>query len=422
MQCVKAYFMCIYLSNKKENIVAIYCLKYKMKILLSNKFYYARGGDCICTLNLEELLKANGHEVAVFSMQYPENNLTKWDKYFPSEIKFSIGLGIIEAMMRPFGSSEVKSAFNKLLDDFRPDVVHVHNIHTQLSPAIVELAHQRGIKVVWTLHDYKLLCPRYDCLRNGEIVCEDCFTDKHKVLDYKCMKNSGVASFLAYKEAKTWTRERLEACTDKFICPSQFMADKMIQGGFNTSKIHTLCNFIDVEKARKDSYEKEDYYCFIGRLSHEKGVDTLVEASKQLPYKLKIIGGGPLEEKLKKKVYKDNIEFLGFKQWEDIKEIVGRARFSVIPSEWYENNPLSVIEAQCLGTPVLGAQIGGIPELIDDGISGMLFEPKNVKDLKEKIEIMFACEFDYRSLAEQSQKRYSSESYYERIMQIYNML
>lgn len=393
-----------------------------MKILLSNKFYYARGGDCICTLNLEELLKANGHEVAVFSMQYPENNLTKWDKYFPSEIKFSIGLGIIEAVMRPFGSSEVKSAFNKLLDDFRPDVVHVHNIHTQLSPAIVELAHQRGIKVVWTLHDYKLLCPRYDCLRNGEIVCEDCFTDKHKVLDYKCMKNSGVASFLAYKEAKTWTRERLEACTDRFICPSQFMADKMIQGGFNTSKIQTLCNFIDVEKARKDSYEKEDYYCFIGRLSHEKGVNTLIEASKQLPYKLKIIGGGPLEEKLKKKVYKDNIEFLGFKQWEDIKEIVGRARFSVIPSEWYENNPLSVIEAQCLGTPVLGAQIGGIPELIDDGISGMLFEPKNVKDLKEKIEIMFACEFDYRSLAEQSQKRYSSESYYERIMQIYNML
>lgn len=393
-----------------------------MKILLSNKFYYARGGDCICTLNLEELLKANGHEVAVFSMQYPENNLTKWDKYFPSEIKFSIGLGIIEAVMRPFGSSEVKSAFNKLLDDFRPDVVHVHNIHTQLSPAIVELAHQRGIKVVWTLHDYKLLCPRYDCLRNGEIVCEDCFTDKHKVLDYKCMKNSGVASFLAYKEAKTWTRERLEACTDRFICPSQFMADKMIQGGFNTSKIQTLCNFIDVEKARKDSYEKEDYYCFIGRLSHEKGVNTLIEASKQLPYKLKIIGGGPLEEKLKKKVYKDNIEFLGFKQWEDIKEIVGRARFSVIPSEWYENNPLSVIEAQCLGTPVLGAQIGGIPELIDDGISGMLFEPKNVKDLKEKIEIMFACEFDYRNLAEQSQKRYSSESYYERIMQIYNML
>lgn len=393
-----------------------------MKILLSNKFYYARGGDCICTLNLEELLKANGHEVAVFSMQYPENNLTKWDKYFPSEIKFSIGLGIIEAVMRPFGSSEVKSAFNKLLDDFRPDVVHVHNIHTQLSPAIVELAHQRGIKVVWTLHDYKLLCPRYDCLRNGEIVCEDCFTDKHKVLDYKCMKNSGVASFLAYKEAKTWTRERLEACTDRFICPSQFMADKMIQGGFNTSKIQTLCNFIDVEKARTDSYEKEDYYCFIGRLSHEKGVNTLIEASKQLPYKLKIIGGGPLEEKLKKKVYKDNIEFLGYKQWEDIKEIVGRARFSVIPSEWYENNPLSVIEAQCLGTPVLGAQIGGIPELIDDGISGMLFEPKNVKDLKEKIEIMFACEFDYRNLAEQSQKRYSSESYYERIMQIYNML
>ena len=148
-----------------------------------------------------------------------------------------------------------------------------------------------------------------------------------------------------------------------------------------------LCNFIDIEKCKKPTYtEREDYYCFIGRLSHEKGVKTLIEAASRLPYKLKIIGGGPLNEELRMRneELKGNLEFLGFKQWDEIKELVGSARFSVIPSEWYENNPLSVIEAQCLGTPVLGARIGGISELIREGVTGMCFESRNAQDLKKE--------------------------------------
>lgn len=391
-----------------------------MKVLLVNKFYYYRGGDCICTINLEALLKENGHEVSVFAMQFSENLPTPWSKYFPSEIKFKPGIGMIEAFTRPFGTNEVKTKFNALLDDFCPDIVHVHNIHSQLSPIVIEIAHKRGIKVVWTLHDYKLLCPRYDCLRNNNIVCEACFVDKHKVIDYKCMKNSVIASFLAYKEALKWNKQRLEAYTDVFLCPSHFMALKMQQGGFDQFKIHVLCNFIDVEKNRKNEYNnKGDYYCYIGRLSHEKGVATLIEAARQLPYKLKVIGGGLLMENLKRLATGTNIEFLGYKQWEEIKDLVGNARFSVIPSEWYENNPLSVIEAQCLGTPVLGARIGGIPELIEEGISGMLFEAKNIVDLKQKIEAMFIHNFDYEVLAKDSQQRYSSIAYYEQLMDIY---
>lgn len=390
-----------------------------MRILLVNKYYYNRGGDCVCTINLEELLKKNGHRVAVFAMQFPHNLPTVWDKYFPSEIKFKPGLGMIEAFNRPFGSSEVIKKFNRLLDDFCPDIVHVHNIHSQLSPVIVELAHKRGIKVVWTLHDYKLLCPRYDCLRNGINICEECFADKHKVLDYKCMKNSLVASYIAYKEANMWNKQRLESSTDIFLSPSLFLAEKMMQGKFDKAKIKTLCNFIDIEKTQKKDYNKEDYYCFIGRLSHEKGVATLVEVASQLPYKLKIIGGGPLIDELKAKVTGQNIEFVGYKQWPEIKELLGHARFSVIPSEWYENNPLSVIEAQCLGTPVLGSRIGGIPELIEEGISGMLFEPKNKIDLKQKIEAMFSHVFDYEVLAKKSQQRYSADSYYTQLMKIY---
>ena len=390
-----------------------------MRILLANKFYYRRGGDCIYMLNLEQLLNAHGHETAVFAMQYPDNLPTPWSKYFPSEIRFSPGPGMVEAFLRPFGTREVKRKFNALLDDFKPDVVHLNNIHSQLSPIIAELAHKRGIKVVWTIHDYKLLCPRYDCLRNGTSICEECFTDKHKVLEYKCMKNSRTASFLAYREALKWNRRRLEDCSDLFVCPSQFMADKMAQGGFCKKKLHTLCNFIDVEKCKKSSYtEKEDYYCFIGRISHEKGVQTLIEAANQLPYRLKIIGGGPLEEKIKS-LANPNIEFMGFRQWEEIKEMAGRARFSVIPSEWYENNPLSVIEAQCLGTPVLGARIGGIPELIEEGVSGLCFESKNVEDLRDKIKDMFAASFDYNTIARTAQTRYNSEAYYQKLIGLY---
>ena len=387
-----------------------------MRILLSNKFYYRRGGDCIYMLNLEHLLRAHGHEVAVFAMDYPENIDTLWRKYFPRN------MSRLMALTRPFGSHEVRRKFNKLLDDFRPEVVHLNNIHTQLSPVIAELAHRRGIRVVWTLHDYKLLCPRYDCLRDGKTVCELCFGgDKTPCRTYRCMKGSRLASEIGYREAVMWSRPRLEECTDLFICPSRFMAEKMAQGGFRKDKLRVLCNFIDVEKCRKDDYAKDDYYCYVGRLSHEKGVGTLVEAAARLSYKLKVIGGGPLLEqlKIKNEQLKGNVEFLGFKQWEEIKEIAGRARFTVIPSEWYENNPLSVIETECIGTPVLGARIGGIPELIEEGVSGMTFESGSADDLTEKIKAMFAAKFDYKAIVDVAMKRYNAENYYDEIMKCY---
>ena len=215
-----------------------------MKILLANKFYYRRGGDCIYMLNLEKLLKAHEHEVAVFAMDYPENLDTPWKKYFPKN------MSKLMAFSRPFGSHEVESKFKKLLDEFKPDVVHLNNVHTQLSPVMAELAHQRGIKVVWTLHDYKLLCPRYDCLKNGNTICETCFNgDKKACLDNKCMKGSKLASFIGYKEAVVWNRERLEVCTDVFICPSQFMADKMVQGGFSKSKMQTRLSVVQTSSS-----------------------------------------------------------------------------------------------------------------------------------------------------------------------------
>ena len=253
----------------------------------------------MCTLNLEKLLTAHGHDVAVFAMRHPENLPTPWSKYFPSEVSFKPGSKMVEAFLRPFGTREVKRKFCALLDDFRPDVVHLNNIQSQLSPVIAEQAHRRGIKVVWTLHDYKLLCPRYDCRQNGKKMCHECFTDKRGVLRHKCMKNSWAASLLSYLEAVKWSRKRVEACTDLFICPSRFMMGRMAEGGFNPGKLVTLCNFIDTEKCRKEEAGRKECYCYVGRLSKEKGVGTLIDAASALPYRLVVIGSGPMEEQLK---------------------------------------------------------------------------------------------------------------------------
>lgn len=392
-----------------------------MKILVANKFYYVRGGDCRYVFNLSDMLSKHGHEVAVFAMQCPENLPTLWSKYFPSEVKFRVNSSAIKAVRRLFGDKETCTRFNVLLDDFRPDVVHLNNIHSYLSPIIGELAHRRGLRVVWTVHDYKLVCPRYDCLRNGEKPCVACLSNPKNVLRYRCMKNSPFASFLAYQEAHVWNFKRIETFTDAFICPSHFMAETMAKGGFTKSKLHVLRNIIDTDKCWQDSNRKGNYYCYLGRLSHEKGVGTLIKAANTLPYKLVVIGTGTLENNLKK-MAGPNIEFVGFKQWDDIRRLVGDARFAVVPSEWYENNPYSIAESQCLGTPVLCSNIGSLPESIQEGENGMTFKSGDLGDLQNKIRLMYKTSFDYARIAEKMRAECNATVYYNKLMDIYNQL
>ena len=384
-----------------------------MKILLSNKFYYRRGGDCIYMLNLEQLLKQHGHEVAIFSMDYPENLESPWSKYWPRN------MSKVAAFTRPFGDGEVRRKWTALLDDFKPDVVHLNNIHTQLSPVIAEIAHSRGIRMVWTLHDTKLVCPCYTCTRDGKW-CEECFTDKKAVIRHKCMPGNIPGAIIGWREILKWNKDRLQACTDKFLAPSQFLADTMVKGGYSAEKMQVLCNFIDVSKVQNPSLKKDDYYVFLGRVNSVKGVPTLCKAASQLPYKLIVIGGGELLPELQAQ-YKDcaNIEFIGQKNWDEFRPILEGARFMVLPAEWSENNPLTVIESQSRGTPVLGARIGGIPELIEEGASGKTFLSGDVDDLKQKIQEMFTAVFDYAAIAKNAQERYNADAYYERLMKVY---
>ncbi|MDF9830655.1 glycosyltransferase [Parabacteroides sp. PF5-6] len=392
------------------------------RIVLVNKFYYPRGGDCIATIDLEALLKANGHEVAMFAMQHKENLPSPYQTYFPSEVSYSreTKTSKIKTITRPLGAKEVKEKFSLLLDEFKPEIVHLQNIHTQLSPVLAQIAHKRKIKVIWTLHDYKLLCHRSDCLRN-DIPCERCFNRKWEVLKYKCVKNSFMGSLLAYAESLKWNRKRLEKYTDRFICPSHFQKEKMISGKFCADKISVLSNFTTINTGGFDNYEKQDYFCYVGRISKEKGIETMINAAIKARIHLKIAGRGPLFEELKGKYSSSHIEFLGYLNQTGIRELLGKSRAMIMPSECYDVNPISVIESLGLGTPVIGSRMGGIPDLIDEGINGMLFDAWDTDELAKKMtEIVNGHKsFDYKAIAKISSERFSPEKYYQQLLYIY---
>ena len=397
----------------------------KKRILIANKFYYPRGGDCIVAMNLERLLKEQGHDVAVFAMQYPENIDSGWNCYYPSQVEFDGTFGNkLKAVQRLMGWGDIKTAFNKILNDFKPDIVHLHNIHSYLSPVLAQLTKKHGCQVVWTLHDYKLVCPSYACLLN-EKPCERCIGhSKISVLKTRCMKGSFSASAMAWIEARRWNRYKLEDVTDAFICPSHFMAAKMKKDGFDPKKIHVVCNHIDTEKQKLyDSLNavREDFYIYVGRLSVEKGVDTLLLAASKLPYSLKLAGDGPLRKKLERQYAGcKNIEFLGHQNAQQVATLLSKAQFSVVPSEWYENNPLSVIESLCAGTPVVGARIGGIPELINEN-NGITFTSGNMDELAQAIIKAFDTQWNKDDIKTAAAARFSEQEHLKQIEEIYGL-
>ena len=402
-------------------------MKRMPRILLVNKFYYPRGGDCICMINLEALLRRLGYEVAVYSMVYSQNLPSEMSGYFASEISFSDGLkNKTRAACRIFGLGDIKKSFKKILNDFRPDIVHFHNIHSYLSPVVVKLAKEYGCRTVWTLHDYKLLCPSYNCLCQGKI-CEACFTDRLQVFRRKCMKGSRIASALAYGEALWWNRKKLQRWVDTFVCPSSFMAQKMRACGYDYTKLSVICNFIEQDKldffhsTEINEREKSRYYCYVGRLSEEKGVRMLLEVAESLPFPLYIAGDGPLLNELQAKYSSGNVIFLGHLSSREIVRLVKHAQTMVVPSIWYENNPLSVIESLCMGTPVIGAEVGGIPELIREG-DGMLFRMGDKEELASAIvSVMSKDNVDTQGIARRAQNRFSEERYWAELKNVYDL-
>ena len=397
-----------------------------MKILLVNKFLYPRGGDCIYTLNVGRMLAEAGHTVHYFAMNYPENLPSPDSGLWASEVSFAAP-GVREklrAAARIFGGAGVRESFLRALDTWQPDVVHLNNIHSYLSPVVAALASKRGIRVVWTLHDYKLLCPAYT-FRCGSEACERCLHGYGGVLRRRCMKQSLAASLLAWGEAQWWSRKRLAQWTDAFICPSTFMAEKMKQGGFPADKLHVLPNFMGQERAElirraPQTVVEPTAYAYIGRLSTEKGVESLLQAASALPFTLYVAGSGPQAAEWKARFASERIHFLGNLASGEVIHLLKRVRFTVMPSACYENCPLSVIESLSAGTPVLGRKTGGIPELLNASPESLLFSTDT--ELPAAIRQMFTCPLSAsarQSLSATSLHRFSAEAYLEQLTQLY---
>ncbi|MCM1028097.1 MAG: glycosyltransferase [Pseudoflavonifractor sp.] len=394
----------------------------KKRILIVNKFLYPRGGDCIVALSEAELLRRAGHEVELWGMDYPDNlpSLPLADTFAP-RVDFAGPLPAkLRAMGRMMGLGDVKASFAEALRRFRPDTVHFHNIHSYLSPIIIGMAKQAGCRTLWTMHDYKLVCPAYNCLDSAGNICTDCISKPMQVIKKHCMKGSLLQSVAAKIEAFIWNRPSLINVTDTFICPSSFMASILHKAGIPNKKTAVVCNALDEVKTSIlgsiDITNKRNNgrLLYVGRLSNEKGLILLLEEyiSIQNPsLSLEIFGAGPMEASLRAEYGKHpSICFHGHRTASEISHAIVEANLLICPSQWYENNPLSIIESLSLGTPVIGSNIGGIPELITSS-SGLLFDPFTPGSLADAIRRGMATTWNHQAISQEALCRFSAKAH-----------
>lgn len=380
-----------------------------MRILLVNKFHYRKGGAETYYLTVGSELERMGHEVAYFSMRHPDNLPCRWDKYFVTQREYNNVKSPLKAArdgMALVYSPEAKRNFQALCEEFRPDVVHLNNVHRQITLSILDAPYLRENKVpvFYTAHDYVTVCPGYLMLDGGGRVCDACLEDgryRH-CIENRCVKGSRAKSALAAMEASFNRAHKSNRRIDRVIAPSRFMRSKLIEGGWPEGKVVFLQNFADdaildrAANAGADATDRENpYLLFLGRLSAEKGVDTLLRAfdialpSLPQDMRLVVVGDGPDAAEFKALASSlgcaSRIEFAGYQTGGALQSFVERASLAIASSRWRENMPYSIVEAFAAGTPVVGTDIGGIPELVYEGKTGFICEPGGVQSMADAI-------------------------------------
>lgn len=350
-----------------------------MRVLHVNKFLHRRGGAEGYLLDLAALQRAAGDETAFFGMDHPDNDQPSAGTP-PSYVAFDVAPEGPRETARVVGrmlwSREAGRGMEEALDAFRPDVVHAHNIYHQLSPSVVRAAARRGIPVVLTMHDYKLACPTYQLLDHGK-PCMACVTGgPWQAVRRRCKDGSLAASTAAAVEVTLHRRLGAYDGVRRLIAPSRFLADTVAAAGVYPDRIRVQPNFTELDVPRR-AQDPTGRVVFAGRLSSEKGVDTLVRAIglasaelADLPgVLLDVAGDGPERaalERLAADVAPGRVRFHGRLDRATLVELVGRATLSAVPSRWHENQPLAVLESYALGVPVLATDLGGLPELVDE--------------------------------------------------------
>ena len=365
-----------------------------MKILMINKFLHPNGGSETYIFRLGDYLKSQGHEVQYFGMEHAGRCVGNRVNAYTSDMDFHGGskLSKLTYPIKTIYSSEARKKLRLVLEDFRPDVCHLNNFNYQLTPSILlEIAKWKReghpCRVVYTAHDLQLVCPNHMCSNpNTGENCEKCLGGHFlNCMKGRCIHGSLAKSAVGTLEAVLWNGCGVYKNIDVIICCSEFLKTKMDTNPLFAGKTVAMHNFVD--RISYEKAEKKDYVLYFGRFSREKGIDTLIQVCKALPEIPFIFAGtGPLEEEI---AGVPNIQNVGFQRGQALETLIREARFSVYPSEWYENCPFSVMESQMYGTPVLGANIGGIPELIEPGKTGELFESGNAAQLKEKIQALW---------------------------------
>ncbi len=341
-------------------------------------------------LDLAAMQEAAGHVSAVFGMQHPLNPPSTYQAAFPPYLELNPpppGLGArFKATGRILWSRTAAAGMAQVLADFRPDVVHLHNIYEHLSPSVLGPAARSGVPMVMTLHDYKLACPTYQFLASGSI-CEACIGGGfHHAVLRRCKNGSAVHSTVAAVETASHRWIGAYRRVDRFICPSRFMAAKMREAGVFPDRLRVVPHFAEVSAVTAKT-RAGGGLIVAGRLSPEKGVDTLIEAvGLSGDVTLDIAGDGPERRRLEalaERVAPGRILFLGHTSKAELHDRIRDSSLLVVPSRWYENQPMIVLEAFACGVPVVATSLGGLPELVDDGVDGFLVAPNDPRALAD---------------------------------------
>lgn len=397
-----------------------------MRVLLANKFLYPKGGAERAVLSLGDALRRRGHAVAWFGMADPRNTISGPDvELVPARDYHATGPRRWRDAAAMLYSLEARRRFAALLDRFRPEVVHVHNIYHQLTPAILDAARRRGTPVVMTVHDYKLVCPRYDMLREGR-PCDACVEAGPRACwRYRCAGGSSLGSLLLYAEAVLHRWLKSYDAVRLFLVPSRFLEGTLRRARFDPRRLRHLPNGVAIAPA--DGAAQAGRCVYAGRLSPEKGVETLVRAASAVRgLELVLCGDGPLREPLAAfaaRAPAGRIVFRGHLEPAALQAEIAAASFVAVPSEWYENAPFAVLEAMADGRAVLASNLGGLPELVEDGITGVLLPPGDVARWQAALAAAASSPASMQELGKRAQERvrarFDFETHLEAVESVY---
>jgi glycosyltransferase involved in cell wall biosynthesis len=405
------------------------------RLLNVHRFRFRKGGAEAVYLDHMELFARHGWSCAEFVMDHPRNEPSPWSGYFPPYFDAATAPRSLGTLRRFISSSEAAAGMERLLDDFRPDIVHIHGLYQQLTPAVLQPIARRGIPIVYTVHDYKLLCPAYMLYTDRLGVCERCAGGAvwHCAVN-RCLHGSrGVSAVYAAEALYHRWRGSYDAVT-AYVMPSRFVLEKHRQYGFPAGKLHYIPNFFatstdappDPAAVAAWREAQGDFVLFFGRLSAEKGCAVLLEACARAGVRLVLAGEGPEEARLRELAgrHGTRVAFAGYRSGADLWALVEAAMCVALPAVWYENAPKSVLEAQARAKPVIASRIGGLPEMIEDGVTGMLVPPGDAVALGETLQRMAALpEAARAAMGAEARRRVSAtfgvERYFTAMSELY---